>query len=196
MNFPGHLKTINHHKKLVTEMCFQVGLYKQGILHDLSKYHPIEFIPGGMYFQGTRSPISREKEINGYSKGWLHHKGRNPHHFEYWIDYMPVMKEGKTVGVELTGVKMPKKYVAEMCIDRICASKNYQKENYKDSSALEYYMQGRDSMLIHKDSDALTIYLLTMLAEKGEDYFIKYVKHVLLDHKNKDYHILDGKPIL
>ena len=87
MDFFGHLRTINHHKMLVTKTCFRVGLYRQGILHDLSKYHPVEFIPGGIYYQGTRSPISREKELNGYSKGWLHHKGRNPHHFEYWIDY-------------------------------------------------------------------------------------------------------------
>ena len=35
---------------------------------------------------------------------------------------------------------MPKKYVAEMVIDRICASKNYMKENYNDRSALDYYV--------------------------------------------------------
>lgn len=188
MDFLGHLRTINHHKKLVTTMCFQVGLYKQGILHDLSKYHPIEFIPGGVYYQGTRSPISREKELNGCSKGWLHHKGRNPHHFEYWIDYMP---DGT-----LKGMKMSKKYVAEMVIDRICASKNYQKEAYKDSSALEYYLRGKNKILIDKETDFLTCYLLKMLAEKGEEYFLHYMKHILLKHKNRDYHVVDGKLVL
>ena len=191
MDFFGHLRTINHHKMLVTKTCFRVGLYRQGILHDLSKYHPVEFIPGGIYYQGTRSPISREKELNGYSKGWLHHKGRNPHHFEYWIDYTP-----SSHGVKLVGMKMPKKYVAEMVIDRICASKNYQKEKYNDSSALVYYMNGRGAMLVDEETDFLAIYLLTILSEKGEEYLLRYMKKVLLKHKNRDYHVRDGKLIL
>ena len=191
MDFFGHLRTINHHKMLVTKTCFRVGLYRQGILHDLSKYHPVEFIPGGIYYQGTRSPISREKELNGYSKGWLHHKGRNPHHFEYWIDYTP-----RSQGVKLVGMKMPKKYVAEMVIDRICASKNYQKEKYNDSSALVYYMNGRGAMLVDEETDFLAIYLLTILSEKGEEYLLRYMKKVLLKHKNRDYHVRDGKLIL
>ena len=191
MDFFGHLRTINHHKMLVTKTCFRVGLYRQGILHDLSKYHPVEFIPGGIYYQGTRSPISREKELNGYSKGWLHHKGRNPHHFEYWIDYPP-----SSQGVKLVGMKMPKKYVAEMVIDRICASKNYQKEKYNDSSALVYYMNGRGAMLVDEETDFLAIYLLTILSEKGEEYLLRYMKKVLLKHKNRDYHVRDGKLIL
>ena len=82
-NFLGHLRTINHHKSLVMQMCFRVGLYKQGLLHDLSKYSPVEFIPGVIYFQGNRSPINREKELHRISRGWLHHKGRNKHHIEY-----------------------------------------------------------------------------------------------------------------
>ena len=191
MDFFGHLRTINHHKMLVTKTCFRVGLYRQGILHDLSKYHPVEFIPGGIYYQGTRSPISREQELNGYSKGWLHHKGRNPHHFEYWIDYTP-----SSQGVKLVGMKMPKKYVAEMVIDRICASKNYQKEKYDDSSALVYYMNGRGAMLVDEETDFLAIYLLTILSEKGEEYLLRYMKKVLLKHKNRDYHVRDGKLIL
>ena len=191
MDFFGHLRTINHHKMLVTKTCFRVGLYRQGILHDLSKYHPVEFIPGGIYYQGTRSPISREKELNGYSKGWLHHKGRNPHHFEYWIDYTP-----SSQGVKLVGMKMPKKYLAEMVIDRICASKNYQKEKYNDSSALVYYMNGRGAMLVDEETDFLAIYLLTILSEKGEEYLLRYMKKVLLKHKNRDYHVRDGKLIL
>ena len=184
MDFFGHLRTINHHKMLVTKTCFRVGLYRQGILHDLSKYHPVEFIPGGIYYQGTRSPISREKELNGYSKGWLHHK-------EYWIDYTP-----SSQGVKLVGMKMPKKYVAEMVIDRICASKNYQKEKYNDSSALVYYMNGRGAMLVDEETDFLAIYLLTILSEKGEEYLLRYMKKVLLKHKNRDYHVRDGKLIL
>lgn len=191
MDFFGHLRTINYHKLLVTKMCFQVGLYKQGILHDLSKYHPMEFIPGVIYYQGNRSPIAREKEINGLSKGWLHHKGRNPHHFEYWIDYT-IGKQGAA----LVGMKMSRKYVAEMVIDRICASKNYQKKRYTDRSALEYYMKTRPSMIVHEETDFLARYLMTMLAKKGERYFLHYMKHVLLKNKEGDYHVIDGRLVL
>lgn len=85
----GHFKTITTHKLAVTTLCFQCGLYKQGILHDLSKYSPVEFFAGVKYYQGNRSPIDKEKEVKGYSMGWLHHKGRNKHHWEYWLDNSP-----------------------------------------------------------------------------------------------------------
>ena len=86
-NFRGHLSTINNHKRMVMEYCFRVGLYKQGLLHDLSKYCPQEFIPGVIYYQGDRSPNNAQREALGYSDAWLHHKGHNKHHYEYWIDY-------------------------------------------------------------------------------------------------------------
>ena len=75
-----HLQTINHHKYLVMKECFEVGLYKQGLLHDMSKYSPTEFIESSKYYTGKHSPISEAKRENGYSKAWLHHKGRNKHH--------------------------------------------------------------------------------------------------------------------
>ena len=82
-----HFCTINHHKHLVMKGCFAVGLYKQGLLHDLSKYTPTEFLVGCKYYQGTMSPNNAERKDKGYSSAWLHHKGRNKHHMEYWIDY-------------------------------------------------------------------------------------------------------------
>ena len=86
LKFWKHLKTINHHKMLVMKGCFRVGLYKQGLLHDLSKYMPSEFLVGCKYYQGDVSPNNAEREDRGYSSAWLHHKGRNKHHYEYWID--------------------------------------------------------------------------------------------------------------
>ena len=90
--------------------------------------------------------------IKGYSSAWLHHKGRNKHHMEYWIDY-GVPDEGGDKG--LCGMKMPLRYVVEMYIDRVAASKNYQKERYTDRSALEYYLHGKDFHVMHKDTRAL-----------------------------------------
>lgn len=77
-NIKGHLHTINVHKALVMRLCFRCGLYRQGILHDLSKYSPLELKTGFRYYQGNRSPIDAQKEQEGYSFSWLHHKGRNP----------------------------------------------------------------------------------------------------------------------
>ena len=87
MNALRHFGTITKHKLLVMKACFQVGLYRQGLLHDLSKYGWTEFRVGCRYYQGTRSPNNAEREEKGYSSAWLHHKGRNKHHYEYWIDY-------------------------------------------------------------------------------------------------------------
>ena len=183
-----HLQTINHHKYLVMKECFKVGLYRQGLLHDLSKYSPTEFLVGCRYYQGNRSPNNAEREATGYSKAWLHHKGRNKHHYEYWIDYSINPTGGK-----LVGMKMPKKYVAEMVIDRISASKNYLKDQYNDGSALAYYLNGKHMMLIDDETDYLSRYLLTMLDMKGEEYLLHYMRHTLLRHKNRDYHVRDGK---
>ena len=83
--FFGHLRTINRHRHKVIAHCAKAGILWQGLRHDLSKYSPTEFIPGVKYFQGTRSPNEAERELNGYSLAWMHHKGRNRHHFEYWI---------------------------------------------------------------------------------------------------------------
>ena len=78
-----HFQTITKHKILVMQECFRVGLYRQGLLHDLSKYGWTEFRVGCRYYQGTRSPNNAEREDKGYSSAWLHHKGRNKHHYEF-----------------------------------------------------------------------------------------------------------------
>ena len=85
----SHLKTITHHKWLVMTHCFRLGMYRQGLLHDLSKYSPAEFIAGCIYFAPGISPHNIARQKVGYSAAWLHHKGRNKHHFEYWLDYDP-----------------------------------------------------------------------------------------------------------
>lgn len=175
-NFVGHLHTINSHKRLVRKHCFRVGLYKQGLLHDLSKYSLTEFIPGVIYYQGNRSPNNAEREQKGLSKAWLHHKGRNKHHYEYWIDY-------KTDGKEavLAGMRMPERYVVEMFCDRVAASKIYNKDKYTDRYALDYYLKGKGHYIIHEDSERLLYKLLVMLAEKGEDYTFAYIKKYVLN---------------
>ena len=171
--FWGHLKTITHHRHLVMRGCFRMGLIWQGLTHDLSKYSPTEFFAGVRYFQGSRSPNEAEREIKGYSTAWMHHKGRNKHHFEYWNDYSPKTKRNEAV-------KMPLIYVAEMFCDRVAASKIYMGENYTDASPLAYYRRGNAAQrLIHPDTAKLIEMLLVMLAEEGEDYTFAYIRHIL-----------------
>lgn len=160
----NHFKTIMYHKFLVAEGCFRVGLYRQGILHDLSKFSPAEFIVGAEYFQGNRSPNNAEREKKGYSAAWMHHKGRNKHHFEYWTDYSNVPGERGQV----VPVPMPDRYVAEMIMDRIAASKVYKGKDYTDASPLEYYLQGRARKLIHPQTAGTLEKMLRLLAKEGE----------------------------
>ena len=175
-NFNGHLHTVNAHRRLVRKYCFKLGIYRQGLMHDLSKYSPSEFIPGVKYYQdGHRSPNNAQREDEGVSKAWLHHKGRNKHHFEYWIDYD--VDGSRTV---LAGMKMPVKYVAEMFCDRIAASRIYNKEKYKDSDPLDYYIKGLGHYIMHPETDALLHKLLQMLADKGEEYTFEYIKKNVL----------------
>ena len=171
-NFNGHLHTVNSHRRLVRKYCFKLGLYRQGLMHDLSKYTPSEFIPGVKYYQdGHRSPNNAQREDKGYSGAWLHHKGRNKHHFEYWIDY-----DINGGDEPLTGMKMPLRYVAEMFCDRIAASRIYNKEKYTDRDALDYYLKGKGHYIMHPETDALLHKLLQMLADKGEEYTFAYIR--------------------
>jgi len=172
-----HFCTITYHKYLVAKGCFAVGLYRQGLLHDMSKYSPTEFRVGAKYFQGTRSPNNAEREDIGYSSAWLHHKGRNKHHFEYWIDYTAQGGEGP-----LSGMKMPDNYIVEMIMDRIAASKVYKKADYTDRSPLEYYNRSKSKVILHPHTREMLELLLTMLAEKGETETFAYIKKEVL-HK-------------
>ena len=174
--FLAHLHTITHHKLLVLEGCWKVGLYRQGLLHDLSKFGPTEFFVGARYYQGNRSPNNAEREDIGYSTSWLHHKGRNRHHFEYWVDYNLRGKQGES---PLIPVKIPGRYVVEMLMDRIAACKTYLGDSYTDDAALKYFNRGRDIQFMHPESSALLEKLLRMLAEKGEDYTFAYVRSKL-----------------
>ena len=179
MKWLEHFKLVCHHRRLVRQGCFKLGLYRQGLTHDLSKFSPTEFRVGAKYFQGYRSPNDAERAETGMSLSWLHHKGRNRHHFEYWIDYI-ILPDGK---VTMGGCKMPVKYVAEMFCDRIAACKLYHKENYTDADPYLYYLKSKDHAMIHPESNALLGEMLLKLKEEGEKKAFAYVRHEILKKK-------------
>ena len=134
---------------------------------------------GCRYYQGTRSPNNAEREDKGYSTAWLHHKGRNRHHYEYWIDYS---MDGSG---RLTGMKMPVKYVVEMFLDRIAASKVYHGDTYTDRDPLEYYAKGKAGELMHPETRKLLEKLLHMLAQEGEETTYRYIRKEVLKKKSR-----------
>ena len=179
-NAKKHLSVINRHRKEVRRNCFRCGLYKQGLLHDLSKYSWTEFSKGVIYFQGDRSPNDAEREANRYTSAWLHHKGRNKHHLEYWVDY-----DVKKSAAGMVGMKMPDNYIIEMFCDRVAASKIYQGDKYTDASPLQYYEKGKGKYILHPYVKKKLELLLTMLAEKGEKYTFAYAHKWVKEYKKR-----------
>ena len=173
-----HFLTITHHRHKVIANCFRAGIPLRGLLHDLSKFSPSEFIPSAKNFVGTRSPNEIEREKQGFSYAWMHHKGRNRHHFEYWSDYSPVDKIVRPV-------EMPLRYVAEMFCDRVAASKIYMGDNYTDKSPLEYFERGKARRVgrIHEKTSDLIERMLTVLAEEGEEKAFAYIRALLQKDK-------------
>lgn len=173
----GHFRTITKHRHKVIRNCYYAGILWQGLRHDLSKYSPTEFIPGAKFYVGTRSPNEIERENYGYSKAWMHHKGRNRHHYEYWTD---ININTKTI----EPVKMPARFLAEMFCDRIAASKTYNKNTYTDHHPLDYFCKGKAKFHMHPDTARELEKMLTILAQKGEKEAFSYVKAMV---KKGDY---------
>ena len=174
----GHFRTVTEHKIQVMRHCFAVGLYYQGIMHDMSKYMPSEFLEGCRYYQdGKRSPNNGEREAKGYSFAWMHHKGRNRHHFEFWTDYAAKPMKGQhPVGA----VQMPRKYVAEMLMDRIAAYKTYLKEDYTRHEPLKYFQKGKGKHLMHPQTSRELERMLKILDKRGEEELFRFVRDYYL----------------
>ena len=171
-----HFATITAHRWRVMQGCFRIGMYWQGLTHDLSKYSPTEFWRGARYYQGNRSPNAAEREAKGYSAAWMHHKGRNRHHFEYWTDVDP--KTNRT-----GPVPMPRRFLAEMVMDRRAACMTYQGRAYHPGAELEYLKKSTESQLMHPQTRRQLEYILTMLKEQGEDTTFRYIRQSVLKNK-------------
>lgn len=155
MNSWKHFKKICQHRKYVRQMCWKVGLYKQGLLHDLSKFSPTEFRESAKYFSGDRSPIDNCKKENGYSLAWFHHRGRNKHHWEYWVDNFEK-------GTQPT--LMPFNYALEMLCDYIGAGKAYMGDKFTYKAEYEWWLKKRQTVIMHPIVWHFIEYILKELA--------------------------------
>ncbi len=153
------------------KLCFRFGLYKQGLKHDLSKYSWCEFSTGAKYYLGYKSPNSNERDQIGYSSAWLHHKGRNKHHWEYWIDF---------TSKGIITIEMPIKYVVEMFCDRVAATMVYQGDNFDFTAPLDYDNKTRFYYIINEKTDYIIKDMLTHLANTNLDETVEYIKRTYL----------------
>lgn len=154
-----HFKLVTKHRWLVFKLCLKAGEPLRGFLHDLSKYSPTEFLEGVKYFNGAKSPTIEARERQGYSKAWLHHKGRNKHHEEYWVDIR---------GDNPTPV-IPYKYVVEMICDKLAAGMAYKKKDFTYKYELEYWNKEKEILQINKKTEQFITKVFTEIVEKGID---------------------------
>ena len=133
-----HFKTICKQKYWVGYYCFRAGIPWRGIKHDLSKFSPIEFWESVKYYQGTSSPIDACKKANGWSKAWLHHKGRNDHHYEYWQDNFD--KGGEAL-------LMPKECAIELICDYLGAGRAYMGKNFTYAKEYKWWLEKKSKPL-------------------------------------------------
>ena len=151
-------------------LCIKAGIGLQGLFHDLSKYSPTEFIPGAKYYTGKESPNNGERRETGYSLAWMHHKGRNKHHFEFWYDYD--MKTKKIVPMD-----MPDRYIKEMFCDRVAASKTYNKKSYTQEAPLQYLTKSTAHEKMTETTYKKLLFLLKKLATDGEKETLSFMRH-------------------
>jgi len=178
--FFGHLGTVIKHKRNVRRACFKMGLIWQGIFHDMSKFSLVEFIPSVKYYSGTFSPNAAARVLTGVSNSWLHHKGRNKHHFEYWIDY-------SSREPYIVGCRMPLKYVAEMVADRYAACVAYNGKNYSRGDAWKYYERGASHLNIDDDTRAVLEAALIKMRDEGEEEAFRFMKKLLKITRGRNY---------
>lgn len=179
--FFGHIHTVCTHKRHVRRACFKMGIYRQGIFHDMSKFSPTEFWPSVKYYSGTFSPNATARVLTGVSTSWVHHKGRNKHHFEYWTDYTPKVEP------YVIGCRMPMRYVAEMVADRYAACVAYHKDSYDQGDAWKYYEPSAEHLIIDPDTKAVLEAALKTMRDDGEKAAFDLMKKLLKKTKGRDY---------
>lgn len=163
-----HLKTIRTHRKYVRKACWKMGLYWQGLVHDLSKYSYTE-LKMCKYWTGKGSPHQACREAIGYSPSWNHHYHKNKHHFQFWWDED---EEGKIIPA-----KMPYKYVIESFCDMVGASKAYNPKEWKPGMLWNYWItKCKGKRIMNSESTALVEKLILQLNSLGEKEFYKWYK--------------------
>lgn len=170
-----HFRTVCKHKWIVFRLMCRCGYPWQGFMHDLSAFSPVEFLPSARYFQGDKSPIEAEKAKIGYSAAWMHHKGHNPHHWEYWVDFG---KAGEPIPA-----RIPYRYVIEMICDYVAAGMTYSKEKWTPAEPLAYFERVRAGRHFHPETEKLLRLYLEEIKWWGIVFTCASAKHRIYDYR-------------
>lgn len=163
-NALNHLKTIRTHRKWVRYYGERAGLsWWQRFKHDLSKYSPTEFFESIKYYQGTSSPIDAAKKDKGYSDAWFHHRGRNPHHYEYWQDNFD--RGGEPV-------QMPYKYAVELICDYLAAGRTYMGNRFTYLEEFLWWIEKRKKCAMHPHTKHFVTLVLRDLRDQESKMWI------------------------
>lgn len=161
-NMIKHIKLVTKHKWVVFKLCCKIGIPWRGFMHDWSKFSPIEFWESVKYYDGHKSPIAECKKDKGYSEAWLHHKGVNKHHYQYWTD----------LSIPEKTIIMPYKYTAEMVCDQLAAGIVYNGKNWTKDTQLDYYIKKERQNLINPQIDKFLIAVYTGVSKNGLNKFL------------------------
>ena len=162
-----HFMLVARHRHKVFVHCAKCGILWRGLVHDLSKFSPTEFFESARYYQGNRSPIGVCRRANGVSHAWLHHKGRNKHHIEYWLDG----------DCPVTPV-MPYKYAVECICDKLAATKTYAGADYTPDKLIMHWERYGNKVDGNPKTMRFIETVFRDICEHGEKYVLnkKYMK--------------------
>ena len=152
-----YLKSQMRHKWFVFVECCRLGIPHLGIIHDLSKFLPSEWLGYARYFYGNYLPLaeipgdwkyrvwSKEDVAAQFDVAWLHHQHRNKHHWQRWLLTLDSARsDGK-----LIALPMPPRYRREMLADWRGAGRAYGNPDTKG-----WYFANREQMTLHPETRA------------------------------------------
>lgn len=188
-NVIKHIKLVSKHKWYVFKFSLKLGIPLRGLKHDMSKFSISEFYVSVKYYDGKISPIIRERQDKGYSYAWLHHKGKNKHHEQYWTDLY--CKEAAAV--------IPYKYAAEMVCDKLSASIVYNGKNWTNASEYEYWMKEKNKIIVNPKVENFFTEVFKQVKDHGIDEVVtkKNIKSIYkkycIDDKTKYVYEFHGE---
>lgn len=166
MKYVKYLKYVLRHKWYVMIECFRFGLIWRGIMHDMSKLRPSEFIPYANFFYGNGNDIRSRRDKSGYYKptdtgdkefdfAWLFHQKRNSHHWQWWV--LPEDGGGLKV-LEMSDVA-----ILEMVCDWLGAGKaqgKFSPKNDKFKETRAWYSVNKEKMQLHPKTRRIVEYII------------------------------------
>jgi len=161
MIYLNYLKSLLKHKWYVFVECCKLGIPVMGIIHDWSKFMPVEFIAYARKFYGEYP--TKEQAIRRYPYGtistqesvkedfdiaWNHHQKLNKHHWQYWV----IVFDSELEKVKCLNV--PEIYRKEMLADWIGAGRAYgkQEQNNNNPDTQQWYLDNRDKLILHPET--------------------------------------------